>query len=369
VVVDETGGSAVGPVLPRETGIARVMTSTSVGKHPTALSATRLPILRFALDVSLMTPALEPLITRLSEGAARPRLTYAKLLAYKQGNRGTIHYDVVTGAGRSVTVIGKLYPQPTQVLRVDAIMSGLYEGAFRGAPDLVVPQPLGALTDLSMLVYVPVAGTTLDEVMLAGDNREAVDRTAAWLATLHGSQLELDRRMRPDAEVVNLQAWASLVTLAHPEQATAVTRLARDLAASAGAARATAETPVHKDFHYKHVLVDRGVGVIDFDEVRHGDPTYDVAHFCAHLRLLACRSPDSAASIAAAEGRFLASYARGSGRPLGQSFPWYAAYTCLKIAKQLSTTRGVRPRPDKTEELRQLTLMLDQGRAFHDLLR
>jgi streptomycin 6-kinase len=351
------------------------MTSTSVGKHPTAFGATGLPILRIALDVSSMAPLLEPLIAPLADHLTPARLTYAKLLAYKKGNRGTIHYDVVTGSGRPVTVLGKLYPQSSQVARVYAILHHLYERTFRDQPNLRVPRPLGGLSDLSMLVYVPVEGTPLDEVLVGGDADDAIEWTAAWLAALHGAALGLDRSMRPETELVNLQAWASLVVRAHPEEGPRASRLAEELAASAGAARPAVETPIHKDFHYKHVLVDGevgvdgGVGVIDFDEVRHGDPMYDVAHFCAHLRLLACRNTAKAASIAATEGGFIGSYVRRCGRPLGPSFPWYAAYTCLKIAKQLSTVRGVRPRPEGPEVLRQLTLMLDQGMAFRDLVR
>jgi aminoglycoside phosphotransferase (APT) family kinase protein len=113
------------------------------------------------------------------------------------------------------------------------------------------------------------------------------------------------------------------------------------------------------------VLVDRGVRVIDFDEVRLGDPMHDVAHFCAHLRLLACRTPDAAPGrFRALERAFLDAYARRGGAPVGEQFPWFAAYTCLKIAKQLCTVRGVRPRPDGEERSRQLAIMLAEGLAF-----
>ena len=39
----------------RETGVAEVMTSTKVDKHPTAFTATGLPILQVALNVRQMT--------------------------------------------------------------------------------------------------------------------------------------------------------------------------------------------------------------------------------------------------------------------------------------------------------------------------
>jgi hypothetical protein len=372
MVVPQTGGPDAVDARPpmRETRVAQVMTSTSVGAHPTAFNEAGLPILRLALDVELMGPVLTPLLAPLSGPDGSPELSYAKLVAYKKGNRGTIQYHVTVG-GRPVTVVGKFYPQPTQVIRVDAILRGLWGQAFAHSPDLGVPQPLGGVLDLSMLVYVPVEGTPLDDVILAAAPTDAVERTGAWLARLHAARLELDRRLQIDTEVANLQAWGAMVARAHPDQGSVAVRLAADLSATASAVQPAAEaanTPVHKDFHYKHVLIDHGAWVIDFDEVRLGDPMYDVAHFAAHLRLLACRHVDAAARIAAAEDAFLETYVAQSGRALGDSYAWYGAYTCAKIAKQLCSTRGVRPRPDGEEQRRQLETMLAQGTAFRERL-
>lgn len=370
----EPGKAAGVPSVPlRETGVAQVMTSTRFGKHPTAFSATGLPILRIALDVKSMAPALNPLLAALElpgDGMA-PRLAYARLLAYKQGNRGTISYTVENGRGEAVTVLGKLYPQPAQVTRTYGILDGLCTQAFAGHSGLEVPRPIGMVLDLSMLVYVPVEGTPLDEVLVGPRGFEAISGTAAWLDALHAASIKLDRKLQPASEVVNLQAWAALVGRTHPAEGQRAARLAADLEATASRLPATGETVIHKDFHYKHVLIgdaERQVRVIDFDEVRLGDPMYDVAHFSAHLRLLACRNAGEAANIAALEGVFLDAYTRHSGRTLGHSFFWYAAYTCLKIAKQLCTVRGVRPRPDDKEQLRQLIAILDQGLAFRDFL-
>jgi hypothetical protein len=351
----------------RESVIAQVMTSTSVGSHPTAFTATGLPILRIALNVSSMAPVLVPLLAPLANGGPPPGVRYARLVAYKAGNRGTIQYDVDV-AGERLQLFGKLFPQPDQVARVNAILSALWAGVFRDDPDLDVPRPLGTVPDLKMLVYVPVSGDPFDEVVLTSRRAEAVRGTAAWLAKLHGGTLDLDRRLQTAAEVVNLQAWAALVATLAPDEATRVRRLAARLEATAGALAGAEMTPIHKDFHYKHVLVDRGVRVIDFDEVRRGDPLYDVAHFCMHLRLLACRSGVDSGRIATAEGGFLDAYQKQSGRELADRFAWYGAYTCVKIAKQLCTVRGVRPRPDGAERLRQIAVMLDQGVALGDTL-
>ncbi len=341
------------------------MTSTSVGKHPTALHLTGLPILQVALNVQRMTDKLAPLLEALAGPDGPPPVTYARLLAYKQGNRGTIRYQVATEGGPT-TVLGKLYPQPGQAGRVDTILRGL-AAAFAATPRLGVPRPLGCLPDLAMLVYIPVEGEILDEVLQSSaGGAGAIERTADWLATLHRARFELDRRFQPSLELVNLQAWGALISQAHPDLAGTVAHLSDRLQASGPQLQFRDDTPIHKDFHYKHVLVDGGLRVIDFDEVRLGDPAYDVAHFCVHLRLLACRALGDPAGYAGLERAFLAAYTRRAGGVPVDRYAWFATYTCLKIAKQLCTTRGVRPRPDGEELRRQVRIMLAQGLAYSE---
>src|SRR5215475_13920239 len=99
----------------RETNIASVMTSTSIHKNPTALHSTRLPILEVALNVERVTEELLPLLQPLVRAGATPAITYAKLLAYKEGNRGLIRYEATgIGANDPCPVFGKLFPSISQ---------------------------------------------------------------------------------------------------------------------------------------------------------------------------------------------------------------------------------------------------------------
>ena len=118
------------------------MTSTKVDKHPTAFTATGLPILQVALNVRQMTARLAPLLAPLAAPRDdKPAVRYARLLAYKQGNRGTVHHDV-TGlapgsnghAGDAPLVLVGKHPQASQAQRVDAILRGLWDQAFASAP-------------------------------------------------------------------------------------------------------------------------------------------------------------------------------------------------------------------------------------------
>src|SRR5690242_18616262 len=107
----------------RETSVARLMTSTSIEKHPTAFLNTGLPILQDALDVARMNEHLGPMLAPLAYNGSTPSITYAKLLAYKQGNRGLIQYEVAgTERGAGGLVFGKLYPDTNQAARVYKLM-------------------------------------------------------------------------------------------------------------------------------------------------------------------------------------------------------------------------------------------------------
>jgi aminoglycoside phosphotransferase (APT) family kinase protein len=105
--------------------------------------------------------------------------------------------------------------------------------------------------------------------------------------------------------------------------------------------------PVHKDLHAGHVLtrgqmraadgadaVPDAVAVIDLDEARMGDPALDLAHVTAYLDASPWRG------ARAARAAFLAAYGPLPGPAPEQRSAFYAAYTNLKIAKQLVTGRG-----------------------------
>jgi hypothetical protein len=359
-VVQTQGDQVASTPRIRETGIAQVMTSTSIGKHPTALYSTGLPILQVALDVEAMTEVLEPMLSRFDDGEGAS-VTYAKLVAYKQGNRGLIDYEVgAPSGGPRQPLVGKLFPSPDRAERVLDVMQQLAV-VYAGHGSLHVPTPLGCVPELGMLVYVPVPGRVLDEV-IAEAQPGIIDAVAEWLHVLASSGIRVDRRFDLDAELVNAQGWAALIEHHEPDVSASVREVMRGVRSLAPSLRLRTDAIIHKDFHYRHVLVDGGVGVVDFDEVRSGDPTLDVAHFCAHLRLLRCRTATAAAGMFdRLEAEFLRAYSARGGWEPDARLSFFTAYTCLKVAKQLCTSRGVRPRPEGDEARRQLDVMLEEG--------
>jgi phosphotransferase family enzyme len=334
-------------------------------RHGRGLSRLRsprleLPLLRQALDVGVMDPKLCALVD--ADGSSRPRLTSARLLTGKLGSRALIAYRLEWQDGRTVRLLAKHFADPLQARIVHETACQL-RSAARGW-SFAIPRLLGWLQELSTVVYVPVPGRPFGDVAFQRGGGEYVQPVARALAQLHASRLSLDRRFDLEQELRNLRIWAEFVARAQPESAATARRLAVDLARAGTGMNVSLDAPVHKDFHYQHVIV-RGltVAILDLDEVRFGDPTFDLAHFCSYLELLAARNGSPSASGAVVRS-FLDTYAQKSGWVKDVRFDYFSAYTWLKIAKQLATARGPTPRPAGSERKQQLALALRRGSAL-----
>lgn len=339
--------------------------------RPSVAPAIGLPTLDSALDDRTMTGYLQPLLAPLL-GQERSLLVIDhELLDYKPSKRGLLSYTVVAhGARTSATVFGKIYADPSQLNRVAQMMQTLWTETFAGDPHCGIPQPLGVIPELAMLLYLPAEGEFLDEVMSSARADYAMALTGRWLATLHGSSIQTAKLFNLTSEVANLATWAALVGKSYPELAPLAQQAYHYLAEQAHRLPLLTQTPVHKDFHYRHVLVERGVKAIDFDEMRLGDPNFDLAHFCANLHLLAYRRHGTPHGLRALEQCFLEVYARQTGWSLRATadgnrakFVYFYLYTCLKIARQLCINVGPAPVPTGEERRRQLQMILSQGIA------
>jgi hypothetical protein len=111
------------------------------------------------------------------------------------------------------------------------------------------------------------------------------------------------------------------------------------------------------------MLLNGGLKVFDFDEMRLGDANFDLAHFCANFYLLAYRNHKHTAQFSTLQNHFFDSYSRLTSWQLGERFLFFYIYSCLKIAKQLCKRRGPRPWPEGEEQHAQVWLMLEQGLA------
>jgi aminoglycoside phosphotransferase (APT) family kinase protein len=282
----------------------------------------------------------------------------ARVITRSWNKRAVIAYVTAGPQGDGPPLIAKVYTDPQRAERVHAVLEQLYALSVAGHA-CAVPRPVAHLPEFGMSVYEAVRGCTLDRLETGG-RREAMIAAGRWLSALHGSTIELVRRFDMTRESRKLGTWAEQVAHDHPPAAAMTARLIGRLDSLATRVQVSTATPIHKDFHYQHVLVDDGrARVIDLDEVRTGDPAFDVAHFRVNLRLLALREGMPADELARLDGAFLDGYATRYEADLRDEL--FRVYTCLKIAWQLVLGRGPAPLPTGAELSRQLELILEEG--------
>ena len=303
------------------------------------------------LDTTTMSRRLRHLVA--PEGTLA--VTAAATLVWKPDSRALVEYRLEGDA--PARVYGKHFAKPVRAARLFETWRALERVDF--GPDAGVPALVGYLPDLALVVYVPVRGRMLAEVSSSAEAERAARGAGAWLARLHASEIRPQRTLDMRAEIENTRRWADRVGELHPAHAGPARALAGELARWVTRLPFTSDVPIHKDFHHRHVVASRRLGVIDFDEVRMGDRSLDPAHFCTYLWLHSVRSPFRHRPIV--ERAFLDEYRACGGRGAGPTFAFFAAYTCMKIAKQLAQGTGVDPRPTGIERDRQLRLVLAHG--------
>jgi aminoglycoside phosphotransferase (APT) family kinase protein len=311
------------------------------------------------LDTDRMTEVLrkEPSLP------SRIRVLGARSLAEAPGRRRVLRY-LVEGLddGTVVPLIGKVHADRHRSAIAYDNLRLLGGEVFAATPGLTVPAPVCRLPALRMVLYREVPGTPLDR--LPEDRARAVAGSAArWSATLHASDAVLARWLDLAHEVGCAEEWAARVGQEAPESRAVAYALADRLAVAAAALPVVRAVPVHKDFHAGHVLgvgpepgADGGIVVLDLDEARMGDPALDVAHFTTYLEFL------SRPGATAARAAFLTAYGPLPGPAPERRRAFFAAHTCMKIAKQLVTGRGPLAGPDGPE----LTAVLRRGLACLD---
>lgn len=317
--------------------------------------------LKLALQPAAVLETLYPLLSHARPGQ-HYALEQAKVIAQKANARAVICYHLRDEKSAQTQLLyGKLYSDRARARQVHATMQSLWQGIFHANSDFGVPQPIGIASDSALLFYVPVEGAFLHEFLNQEQSDIWITHTACWLAQLHQEKLSMTSTFQLANEVANLQLWGTLVQERFAAFAPMIQRLLHYLVEVAPKLRLVASIPIHKDFHYQHVVVNGRVSVIDFDEMRMGDPAFDIAHFCAYLQLLAYRTPQSAPRMNQLQAEFIQAYSKQTRWALDDRFVYFFVYTCIKLAKQLCTERGPLPRPTGVEAEREIQFILSKG--------
>jgi aminoglycoside phosphotransferase (APT) family kinase protein len=347
--------------------VAHLRTASSKTKFPRVFEDKPFPALWSALNAEIMNVDLTPVLGDVCSDTSSRLVHRAKLLAYKPGKRGVIRYDLdQIECQKYFSVYGKLYPEPYLSERAYKVMKALNDDVFCDDNDLGVPEPLGVIPNLSMLVFIPAEGKLLGDYItrraLEGEEvAHAMELAGKWLARLHTHQLPLEKEFKVENEIDNIRDWVELIAKKYPKERAAAAHIADYLIQKTTELDFSARVPIHKDFHYEHILMDGRLKVFDFDEMRLGDPNFDLAHFCANFYLLAYRNQQHTARFTHLQNHFLDAYSAVTGWQWDEKFLFFYIYSCLKIAKQLCKFRGPRPWPEGDEQQAQVWLMIEQG--------
>lgn len=348
-------------------GVAKIQPSATAFREENNAPGHEGLALIAALDHQKMTAYLQPRLLSLRQGLT---VKSCRILDAKPGKRCLVRYELASAScATPVVVFGKIYRQNQQLRRVERVTAALWHAVFGRNSTCSIPQPLGVIPELSMHLYLPAHGDFLDMQLDGRHAERAMRMTARWLHTLHAHPLSLSKRFDLKNELHNLADWAALVARHYPQMSVLVHDLLAAVQQQANTISLASETTIHKDFHYRHVLLGDGVKVIDFDEVRLGDPNFDLAHFCANLHLLAFRKERSPHFYRKLEHCFRAAYAESAGqawptfeRENRERFRFFYLYTCIKIARQLCLGFGPGPVPVGEARRSQIRLILERGK-------
>ncbi len=293
-----------------------------------------LPALTQALDTELMLPFLAETFGLQLDGIEAVSCS-AEVLNHKLGRRCTIRYELATSqqAGesqRSVAAIGKLYRERETAARMFRLLRDLRDERFD-----CVPAQLAFRADLGLVLHQHIDGPDLRHCLAAGNGKQAVSLAGQWLSVFHATPPPTDVKIETPAQNVRkVGRWCEEIQpyLAPPERG----RLQEARGAlESQACQMPIRSPalIHRDFYPANILWDgQRIWVLDFDQLRLGDPALDVGHFLAHVQNVAYRATGHADSLADAGAVFLRSYLRRNPMELEPRLRFYRAWTFLKLA-------------------------------------
>lgn len=282
-----------------------------------------------------------PVVRQLLVGLDRRAVAVSvEPVRYRPHRRATFRYTILRGSDHGAEILyGKVLPpaRAAAVLEAGQALGGrMSPGRLRrrrrsAAPRLSLPLA-GAFGGL--LLYEPLAGRPLRDLLLAGGSLPSPDRMPRLLDELAGLGADVRRpggdARRDPARMLHHSRRVLVHIL--PELAGRVDRLVDSLLERVS--RDPAPTSlVHGDLYDAQVFVegDYSLGLIDLDDLGPGDPTMDAANFCAHLLALAMAVPAASPLIRAYRRLARPAFAKHLG-VAESSLAWREALVMLLLA-------------------------------------
>ncbi len=198
-----------------------------------------------------------------------------------------------------------------------------------------IPACLGYSAKYRVLLLKETGGKPLPIFFTRSTTKlaNALDATSQALATWHGLTPPPGAPPLPSPAKQLLAAASTIQSLLH-DPPVPPSDLARRLIETAPS-WASEPSLVHGDFYHDQVLIRKGATArfLDLDELAVGDPLYDVANFCAHLRMLVIRGEMESLRAQWIGARFVEGYQAATGRTIPQHhLNWHISASLLRLA-------------------------------------
>jgi len=213
-------------------------------------------------------------LTRRTLDPTRYRTELGAVLRYTVDAR-----DAESGRSESLRCYVKVYRGDRGRCAWDFLRSWWKRPRAAGAYSLV--RPIAYLEALDTLVLEPAPGTSLRDLLIAGNDPSSAVRAAARaVAAFNQDEVATDRADTVEDQLDQVLRASAVVQWACPALRAEVAAIT----AAIGSRVEPAEPGLlHGDMKADHVFVaDGSVVLVDTDNVARGDPVRDAAHFCSY---------------------------------------------------------------------------------------
>ena len=239
------------------------------------------------------------------------------------------------GTGRSAYF--KIY-SPAHDLSAVANLSTAAAAAAGSHGAFSVPELLAHVPRRRAVVMAELPGVRLGAVdaLRSADAHHATGRA---LAALHSSRLTTAATWLVEGELSELRAGMADVATALPALASDLRALVSELDAAAAALAFPSDRLIHGNMFGEQVLVasDLSIGIVDWDDLRRGDPMFDLGRLIADV--LFVREP--AGEHDAACAALVSGYESAGGVVEASRLRWHVA-TALLLRAKISALRTLK---------------------------
>ena len=296
----------------------------------------RLPAL--SLLMTGPPPELEALLLgRFGPGEWRPEAWDVEAVRYRAARRATLRLtarvrDATTDQTEQRCFYAKVYDDEESGEQAYRVAQELREQAgSAGGVGFTVGEPIAYLSDLRTLLQGEAPGTSLQDMLLQGEDAiPVVRRIARALARLHLGQVIVPRRYRLQNDVAALERRARFLRRGCPHLRPKIERI---IEAVVGGLEEVPPAPTHGDLKPEHVLLDGdNLALLDLDAFVMADPVLDVARFLAFLANAPLRSPLSQDRAWAAAQAFDEEYFAHVPKAWRERLPLHYARVVFRMA-------------------------------------